>query len=274
MIRDAIIQRMSKLLAEDSFFDFSDYGRKPGRWIAEKIQYSKFNAVHVTLSFFVCGLISVYLIYKSEYIVASILLIVKSILDAADGELARIQKKPSFIGRYLDSILDLVLNFILFFSFGQITNTPFYSVIICFFLFQLQGTVYNYYYLIVRNISAGADKTSRVNESSFPKALHGENQKTVNILFIFYTIFYRGFDLMLIFIDRKAQNLKKIPNWFMTLISLYGLGFQLLIISLLLSFELIDYIIPFFLGYSLLIPTIIIIRKTTLKTVRHDTHNT
>ena len=37
----------------------------------------------------------------------------KSILDAADGELARIKKTPSYVGRFLDSISDLVLNFLI-----------------------------------------------------------------------------------------------------------------------------------------------------------------
>ena len=38
----------------------------------------------------------------------------KSILDAADGELARIKMTPSYSGRYLDSIFDILLNLILF----------------------------------------------------------------------------------------------------------------------------------------------------------------
>ena len=33
------------------------------------------------------------------------------VLDAADGELARLKQKPSYIGRYFDSVSDIILNF-------------------------------------------------------------------------------------------------------------------------------------------------------------------
>ena len=130
-----------------------------------------------------------------------------------------------------------------------------------FFCVQLQGTVFNYYYTILRNSKSGGDTTSRVEEKSFPKALHGENQRMVNLLFVIYTIFYGGFDRILIGLDRKAMNIKDLPNWFMTFVSIYGLGFQLLIISILLSTGAINYIIPFFIGYSIFIVLILGARK-------------
>ena len=43
-------------------------------------------------------------------------LIFKSILDAADGELARVKQKPSNTGRYLDSVADIILNALFFIS--------------------------------------------------------------------------------------------------------------------------------------------------------------
>ena len=45
---------------------------------------------------------------------APFFIILKSIIDAADGELARIKKTPSYTGRYLDSIFDIILNLIFF----------------------------------------------------------------------------------------------------------------------------------------------------------------
>ena len=256
---------MSKLPSENKFLDFSDYGRKPGRWIALQLKFTKINAVQVTLSFFICGLIAVYAIYSGYYFLAGVCLILKSILDAADGELARIKKTPSYIGRYLDSVLDLILNFIVLYAIYSVTKIDLAIMIICFLAFQIQGTVYNYYYLIVRKNIRGSDKTSRINENSFPIALHGENQTSVNVLFILYLFFYRGFDLLVIFLDSKAQNIQKFPNWFLSLISIYGLGFQLLIISIMLSFKLTEFIIPFFISYSIFIPIIIFLRKFSIK---------
>jgi len=264
---------MSKIPNKNKFFDLSDYGRKPGNWISKHLLKTRITAVHVTISFFLCGLLSVYFVIEEYYFLAGIALILKSILDAADGELARLKKKPSYIGRYLDSVLDSVLNFILLYTISKSTDVDFQTFLVCYFAFQLQGTVYNYYYLIVRRNITGSDKTSRIHENSFPKALHGESQPAVNVLFVIYTILYRVFDLLLIFSDSKAQQVSRIPNWFLTICSLYGLGFQLLIIAILLSLNLIDYVIPFFLYYSILIPLIIILRKLTIKTINHDTYH-
>jgi hypothetical protein len=51
----------------------------------------------------------------------------------------------------------------------------------------------------------------------------------------------------------------------MTLLSVYGLGFQLLIIAIMLPLSLIEYIVPFFIIYSTLIFVIIGIRKIIFK---------
>jgi hypothetical protein len=48
----------------------------------------------------------------------------------------------------------------------------------------------------------------------------------------------------------------------MTLLSIYGLGFQLLIIAVMLPLQLIEYIVPFFIGYTSFIFVLIAIRKT------------
>jgi len=88
----------------------------------------------------------------------------------------------------------------------------------------------------------------------------------VNFLFVIYTLFYGGFDRIILAIDGDAKNSKNLPNWFMSFVSIYGLGFQLLIIGLMLSFGLISYIIPFFISYSVFIVILIGIRKTLLKT--------
>jgi hypothetical protein len=61
--------------------------------------------------------------------------------------------------------------------------------------------------------------------------------------------------------DSKAVEGKKMPNWLMTAVSTFGLGFQLLIIGLMLAFDLKQYIIRFFVGYSIFIIVFIGIRK-------------
>lgn len=256
---------MSKLAPQDKFVDFSDYGRAPARLFAKSLLNTSFTPVHVTMLFMICGLYAAYFMIQGNYLIAGLLLILKSIIDAADGELARLRKKPSYIGRYLDSVFDLVLNFTLLFTINTITGGDWKLMLLSFVAIQLQGTVFNYYYLIVRNNLSGGDTTSRVKENSFPRAMHGESQIGVNILFVLYTIFYGGFDKVVLGLDAGAQSVKHFPNWFMSLVSLYGLGFQLLIMAVMLSLGLIHLIIPFFIAYSLLIFILLIIRKITIK---------
>mgnify|MGYP006202819311 FL=1 len=252
---------MSKLNANDKFLDLSDYGRSFGRFFAEQLKETRFTAIHVTLLFGISGLIAIYCILNQYYLAASFFIILKSGIDAADGELARLKKMPSYTGRYLDSIFDIILNFFFLATIGYVTSASIFLLLGAFVSIQLQGTLYNYYYVILRNKSVGGDTTSKVFEYKTPTALPGESQKAVNILFGIYTIVYGIFDKIIHFLDREAYKVKTFPNWFMTLLSLYGLGFQLLIIAVMLPFGWIEFVLPFFIGYSVLIMVLIGIRK-------------
>jgi hypothetical protein len=120
--------------------------------------------------------------------------------------------------------------------------------------------------VILRNKSVGGDKTSKIFENKSPTALAGESQKSVDILFKIYTVVYGAFDKIIHTMDPNAYKVKTFPNWFMTFVSLYGLGFQLLLISAMLAIDCIDYIVPFFIGYSFFIFVLIAIRKSIFKT--------
>lgn len=252
---------MSKLAAQDKFLDLSDYGRSFGKLLAISLKNTRFTPIHVTFLFGISGLIAIYCIVNNHYYWACLFLILKSGIDAADGELARIKNTPSYSGRYLDSIFDIILNFMFLLSICYVSKTTIWLALLAFVSIQLQGTLYNYYYVILRNKSVGGDSTSKIFEYKSPKALPGESQKLVNILFKIYIIVYGIFDKIIHFLDKEAYKVKTFPNWFMTLLSLYGLGFQLLIISIMLPLGLIDFIAPFFIIYSLLIFVLIGIRK-------------
>ena len=255
---------MSKLTAQDKFLDLSDYGRSFGRFLANQLKNTRFTPIHVTLLFGISGLIAVYCILTNHYFLAAFFILLKSGIDAADGELARLKNTPSYVGRYLDSVFDIILNFIFLMTICYVSETSFWLTIIAFIAIQLQGTLYNYYYVILRNKSVGGDTTSKVFEYKSPKALPGETQKSVDILFKIYIIVYGSFDKIIHSLDKDAYKVKTFPNWFMSLLSFYGLGFQLLIIAFLLCFGLIEFIIPFFIYYSVLIFVLIGIRKKIL----------
>ncbi len=253
---------MSKLAAQDKFIDLSDYGRSFGKLLANALKNTRFTPIHVTLLFGIAGLIAIFCILNENYLWAGFFIVLKSGIDAADGELARLKNTPSYTGRYLDSVFDIILNFLFLMTICYVSKTSFWLTLIAFFCIQLQGTLYNYYYVILRNKSVGGDTTSKVFEYKTPRALPGESQKSVDILFRIYTIVYGGFDKIIHALDNDAYKVKTFPNWFMTLVSLYGLGFQLLIIAVLLPLGQIEWIIPFFITYSALILILIGIRKT------------
>ena len=256
---------MSKLPPEAKFFDVSDYGRFIAIFFANRLKNTKFTPIHATLLFGICGLIAVYCILKGHYITAGFCLILKSIIDALDGELSRVKNTPSYTGRYLDSIFDIVLNFLFLAAIGWVAETPFWLTFIAFFCVQLQGTLYNYYYIILRHNSKGGDTTSQIFETEAPIAMLGENQRTVNTLFSIFYALYGGFDKTIYRLDKEACKIKTFPNWFMTLVSGYGLGFQLLLMAVLLALHLAAFIAPFFIVYSVFIVVLIGIRRTFLK---------
>lgn len=251
---------MSKLPKAHKFIDLSDYGRPAAKVISFALKDTRFTPIHVTVWFIISGLLAVVSIVNGYYWSAAFFLVFKSILDAADGELARIKKTPSYTGRYLDSVADIILNAIILLALWYITEANIWLTILAFLGLQLQGTLYNYYYVILRNRFNG-DTTSRVFENSTPIAMKGESQKSVNILFKLYKILYGSFDKTIYFLDHSAAKGRTLPKILMTAVSTFGLGFQLLIIAVMLVLGLKEFIIPFFIGYSAMIFIFIAIRK-------------
>ncbi|MFT6500017.1 MAG: hypothetical protein ACJASQ_000124 [Crocinitomicaceae bacterium] len=251
---------MSKLPKEHKFIDLSDYGRPIARVIANSLKETSYTPIDVTIWFIISGLIGIACIFLGYYWVAAFFLLFKSILDAADGELARVKNTPSYTGRYLDSVADILLNMLIFMALWYITEVHFAYCILAFLGIQLQGTLYNYYYVILRN-NLNGDTTSRIFENETPTALKGETQKNVTLLFGIYKALYGVFDKTIYALDANASKGKRLPNVLMTALSTFGLGFQLLTISLMLVLGYKEYIAYFFLWYSLMILVFIGIRK-------------
>ena len=251
---------MSKLPKEYRFVDFSDYGRPVARIIARSLKETTFTPIDVTIWFILSGLIAITCMLLEYYWFAAFFLVFKSILDAADGELARVKKTPSHTGRYLDSVADIILNFLIFIALGYSTEVNFILTFFAFFGIQLQGTLYNYYYVILRN-NVNGDTTSRIFELDSPVALGDEKQENVDLLFRIYKGLYGVFDRVIYLLDPSASKAKRFPKYLMTALSTFGLGFQLLIISLMLVLGFKEYVVYFFLWYSPMVFVFIGVRK-------------
>ena len=255
---------MSKLSVQKKFIDLSDYGRPIAAYFAHKLAPTTTTPIQVTLVFGVCGLIATYCIVQQWFVSAGVFLILKSIIDGIDGELARLKNTPSYTGRYLDSIFDNVLNLLFFITIAYTAHASYLLALAAYACMQLQGTLYNYYYVILRNNSKGGDTTSNIFETKTPTAFATEQQRYVNILFAVYIGLYGIYDKIIYSLDASAASVSKFPRWFMTLLSIYGLGFQLLIMAVLLALGYIHIIIPFFIVYSIAIPLFIVVRKMYL----------
>lgn len=82
----------------------------------------------VVLSATAVGLLAATELARGQLVVAAVLLQLKTILDNADGQLARASGRVSALGRYLDSLSDLVVDAALFAAIGYVTGRPFLAL--------------------------------------------------------------------------------------------------------------------------------------------------
>ncbi len=161
-----------KLREADQFRDLSDYARPLAARIARRLRDTPLRARHVTLVWAAIGLGGAcgYLVggYAAALLGAAAMQ-AKNILDAVDGSLARLQNRPSRIGRFLDSICDAVIAAALSAALAIAVareRPAVYAAALAsaaLVLGLLQGSVFNYFYVRIR-ARRGGDTTSRVIE--------------------------------------------------------------------------------------------------------------
>lgn len=78
----------------------------------------------VVLANAAAGLLAALALARGELVLAALLLQLKTLLDNADGQLARAAGRVSLVGRYLDTEADLVVNAALFAALGAVTGMP------------------------------------------------------------------------------------------------------------------------------------------------------
>jgi CDP-alcohol phosphatidyltransferase-like enzyme len=78
----------------------------------------------VVLAATACGLAGALELARGHLIAAALLVQAKTVLDNADGQLARLTERVTAFGRYLDSECDLLVNAALFAGAGWLTARP------------------------------------------------------------------------------------------------------------------------------------------------------
>ena len=165
-----------------------------------------------------------------EYIIEGcILLVIKGVVDAIDGELARIRERPSHVGRYWDTIADTLGLILVTYAFGQYLgwNGVYISGIVVAVLFQY--SLFNHFSVRARGLGLG-DDTSRIDEKVCPVAKPWEKQIHVNFLHKIYLV---GFSWQDQIINLTTGKGSKNLSFELTVSSILGYGFQSIIILIL-----------------------------------------
>ncbi len=247
---------MNKVPEEHRFIDFSDYARPVAVKIALLLKSSPVRAIHLTLLYFFIGVIAAYLIYSGKFLPAGILVMVKNILDAADGSLARLQNRPSRVGRFADSIADIVLNFLFILAIALYYRCCYLTAFAAFISISIQGSFFNYYYVLYRH-RVGGDTTSKVDER--PEGYPWDDPRALRVLYFLYVLFYRWQDRLVEWFDRKIVASPSIHSdrVFLSIVTLFGLGIHLLILSitLILGIPLVSF--PILIAMGILMPVFI-----------------
>jgi phosphatidylglycerophosphate synthase len=97
----------------------------------------------VVLASTATGLAASVELWREEWVWAAVLLQVKTVLDNADGQLARAAGKESVLGRYLDSESDLLVNAALFVALAHVTGEPWLALVSFIVLTLVLGVDFN-----------------------------------------------------------------------------------------------------------------------------------
>lgn len=246
----------SKVPHNRRFTDLSDYGRPLAVWIAGRLRDTWVRAPHVTLVFLVVGFVGAGLYVSGDYVAAlagTACLQAKNILDAVDGSLARLQNRPSRIGRFLDSLSDAAVAAALYGALGCVVaqqRAGLYAWTLAAAALVaglVQSTVFNFYYVRYRR-RHGGDPTSQVEESFTEQdreAYAGQPwaARTLGTLLALYHVVYGWQDRIVAALDRWAVGplvefgrlqeaaLLRDDRGFLTAVSALGPGVQILLLN-------------------------------------------
>jgi phosphatidylglycerophosphate synthase len=96
--------------------------RPVARLLVPFLRWTRVSPPTVVLANAATGLVAAVALARGDHLVAAALLQAKTLLDNADGELARATGRVTLLGRYLDTLADLVVNAALFAALGQVTG--------------------------------------------------------------------------------------------------------------------------------------------------------
>ena len=88
------------------------------------LEQARVSPPAVVLANAAAGFLAALVLWRGELVAAALLLQLKTLLDNADGALARATDRVTLTGRYLDTIADLAVNVAVFVALGHVTGQP------------------------------------------------------------------------------------------------------------------------------------------------------
>jgi len=233
---------LDKVDARHHFLDLSDYARPLARIVTRLLVPTPISPIHITLLYTAIGFGAGALYATGDSLnaaLAGVLLVLKSFLDAIDGSLARARNRPSRVGRFLDSVCDYFVNAAILFGVGSAmaartgSGWPIIAALAALEVMTWHGTAFNFYYVTYRHLTGG-DRTSQTQESG-DDVYPWDNRATLKIVYTLYRLIYDWQDRWMAAIDRRVTGDPTSAVYrdkrLLTLTTLMGLGFQLLLFA-------------------------------------------
>tara|TARA_B100000212_G_C27368381_1_gene531391 strand:- start:1370 stop:2137 length:768 start_codon:yes stop_codon:yes gene_type:complete len=240
-----------------SVIDLSDWGRPIARVVARFLKDKPVPVIQVTNLHLLLTIYCSWLILQGAILVACILLVVKGVIDAVDGELARLRERPSHTGRYWDTFADSIGLVAVMCSFGLLYDWSSLLIFAMILAILLQYSLFNHYSILMRSLTSG-DSTSRNDERTKPTAYPWERQAAVNICHSIYVIFFSWQDRIIAALSGDgSKNL----TFELTVSSTLGFGLQSLIFLGLAVTANLTYLPELILGVNMGLLVLVLLRS-------------
>tara|TARA_B110000263_G_scaffold243897_1_gene251216 strand:- start:240 stop:1127 length:888 start_codon:yes stop_codon:yes gene_type:complete len=237
------IEKMSKLPPGARFLDINDFWYFPNRWVVKFLYPLPVTPTHITIISLIAGLVSVrfYMIDTSAGLMwGALFLYLKIFLDNVDGNLARVRGETSRLGRFLDSLTDFMVSFLVYLVLtlrlvDETNNSLYWYLGGLAFLSCLMQCSYFVYYLVKYTAISGTYLYNRVDEDITEEENEAYDRGDLSMLVYFlhraHILLYGWQDKTIEWFDRLSKRLgSKKPqklsekNWygdkvFLTLIS-------------------------------------------------------
>ncbi|MBT6296875.1 MAG: CDP-alcohol phosphatidyltransferase family protein, partial [Nitrospina sp.] len=235
--------KMSKLPPGARFLDINDFWYFPNRWVVKFLYPLPITPTHITIISLIAGLVSVrfYMIDTSAGLMwGALFLYLKIFLDNVDGNLARVRGETSRLGRFLDSLTDFMVGFLVYLVLtlrlvDETNNSLYWCLGGLAFLSCLMQCSYFVYYLVKYTAISGTYLYNRVDEDITEEENEAYDRGDLSMLVYFlhraHILLYGWQDKTIEWFDRlskrlgsnKPQKLSE-KNWygdkvFLTLIS-------------------------------------------------------